>query len=163
MKVISINLDADATDAVHSTAVLVEQISLLGQLADCAPAAWSWSSSHYPTYKQLILTGTIHTRHPAAAHRAVQRWAAVLGLTATPRPTRGTVQYEGDIAGLHVQVWAVIDRSEFNRETGARSFAHHFAGHLALAALLGVGLAGGITYAIRSGALARAASVFRRP
>jgi hypothetical protein len=155
-------LGTDATDAVRSTAVLLEQISALGQLTGCSPVSWSWSSSPCPNHNQLVLVGTIGSRHPAAIHRSVQQWATVLGLTATTQPIRGTVEYQGDIAGLPVRVWAVLDRSEFYRETGERSFAQHFAGQLTLTGLLGLGLTGAIAYSIRSGALAKAASMLRR-
>ncbi|MBF6302998.1 hypothetical protein IU459_36655 [Nocardia amamiensis] len=49
----------------------------------------------------------------------VQAWADLLGLTrVVPPSTGGTIEYEGVLDGIEVEVWGVIDQQFFDLISG---------------------------------------------
>jgi hypothetical protein len=89
----------------------------IGAQIGCKPASWYWTTDYDYTSNRPrlpILTGHIRTSRPAATRQAAQQWANVLGLTPSTKARRGTVSYDGEIDGLNVQIWAVVDDKAFS-------------------------------------------------
>jgi hypothetical protein len=109
--------DSTARLAESANAVLA-QLEHIGAQLGCKRVAWSWSTDydHYdyrnPAPRLPALSGLVDGR-PAVARQAARQWANVLGLTAARTPSRGTVTYEGEIDGIKVKVWAVVDNVAF--------------------------------------------------
>lgn len=104
--------------AESATAVL-DRIEQIGAQHGCQPANWSWHSDYdydvrKPAPRLPILSGFVSGKRPAAARQAVQQWANALGLTPARKPNSGTLAFAGEIEGLKVEVWTVVDRAAFD-------------------------------------------------
>ncbi|MFI5591286.1 hypothetical protein ACIA5G_39970 [Amycolatopsis sp. NPDC051758] len=106
--------DCTARLAESGTAMLA-QLDHIGAQLGCKRVNWSWNTDYdyrNPAPRLPVLNGLVDGR-PAAARQAARQWANVLGLTEARKPSRGTVTYEGEIDGIKVTVWAVVDNVAF--------------------------------------------------
>jgi hypothetical protein len=147
--------DTDAATLARTADTVLDQLRYLATLHGCPDVSWSWNSD-YPDH-QLTLSGITGTARPRAARRAAEQWANALGLTASPRAMAGTVEYAGDINGLRMRVWAVVDRHQFDN----RSTLHLYGPELALGGLMVLAAAAAVL-AARGGALAKLAMAVTR-
>lgn len=134
---------------------VLERIEYLGTLAGCTSASWSWTSqykaSDYLSPRRPILSGLVGGPRTRDAADEAKRWAKALGLTASRRALRGTVSYDGELNGLLVQVWAVVDSDAFGTQ---HSPLKMYAPDLVLAGLLALSLTTTGVLAWRTGVLA---------
>ncbi|HEY3690562.1 MAG TPA: hypothetical protein VGL46_09680 [Pseudonocardiaceae bacterium] len=129
------NLRASTHSFIESGTALLSHIEHLGNQAGAVPAGWYWHTDYdyrNPSPRPPILSGMITDHRPASARQAALQWANILGLTPKKSTSRGTVAYEGELDGLKIEIWTVVDRKAYG---GTLSSLKYFAPDVILSAL----------------------------
>lgn len=111
------HLRVNTAQLAESATAVLTQIDHIGAQVGCQRVSWSWTNDYTYDYRNPkpelpVLSGLVGGK-TAAARQAALQWANVLGLAPAAKPNRGTVAYEGEIDGLKVKVWAVVDNAAF--------------------------------------------------
>lgn len=112
----SYSLRTSTHSFIESGTALLSHIEHLGNQAGALPAGWYWHTEYdyrNPGPRLPILSGMITAHRPASARQAALQWANVLGLAPKKSASRGTVAYEGELDGLKIEIWAVVDRKAY--------------------------------------------------
>lgn len=100
--------------------VLHDLDHLAVQLGSDSPT-WTWSTEfdyRTPAEHLPMLVGNFADQRPAAT----RQWARALGLTPTRHPVPGTVAYDGDIDGLKIGIWTIVDKAAYGRPSTATRY-----------------------------------------
>lgn len=116
------HLRVNTAQLAESATAVITQIDHIGTQVGCQRVSWSWTNDYSYDYRSYdyrnpkperpVLSGLVGGK-TAAARQATLQWANVLGLAPAAKPNPGTVAYEGEIDGLKVKLWAVVDNAAF--------------------------------------------------
>lgn len=101
---------------------LLEQVREIGTQLGCQPANWKFDGEHDYSHKATgmpVLTTYIDGGRPDSVRQAAQQWANALGLVPSRKSMRGTIEFRGEIDGVKVRIWAVVDKAAFHGKFSA--------------------------------------------
>lgn len=117
------HLRVNTAQLAESATAVLAQIDQIGTQVGCQRVSWSWTNDYTYDYRNYrnpepelpVLSGLVSGK-TAAARQATLQWANVLGLAPAAKPHSGTVAYEGEIDGLKIKLWAVVDNAAFGNK-----------------------------------------------
>jgi len=86
-----------------------------GEAVGCRPLMWAVPV--HEAWIQVGVSGLASSGYYADADAlaVISQWAAAFDLTPVEQPIRGTRAYQGEFEDVHVEVWAITDRDEFEK------------------------------------------------